>query len=128
MKAWLPWIPAAVARWLQERPDPDTGLGRLESLALAAIRSGNETPGDIFAAVAARERPPQFWGDTTLWAKINALAAREPPLIEIHGPADRLPQWESPLPLETFRIQARPNPPSFAAPGNGVSFINYNPM
>ena len=36
----LPWIPAAVTRWLQEQPDPATGLGRLESLALEAVRGG----------------------------------------------------------------------------------------
>jgi hypothetical protein len=76
----LPWIPAAAARCLQERPDPVTGLGRLEHLALTAIRAGSDTPGRIFASVAAGDTPPQFWGDTTLWAKINALAAREPPV------------------------------------------------
>lgn len=47
----LPWVPAAVARWMQEQPDPRSGLGRLESLALAAIRNGNETPGSIFVSV-----------------------------------------------------------------------------
>jgi len=107
----LPWIPAAVARWLQERPDSATGLGRLEELALMAIRAGCETPEKIFASVAAAETPPQFWGDTTLWAKINALADREPPLVEISGPAARLPQWQSDLPLRDFRIRALPNQP-----------------
>jgi hypothetical protein len=29
----LPWVPAAVRRWLQEQPDEVTGLGRLEQLA-----------------------------------------------------------------------------------------------
>ena len=105
----LPWIPAAVTRWLQERPDPATGLGRLESLALAAIRAGGETPDKIFTSVAAADTPPQFWGDTTLWAKINGLADRVPPLVQIEGPAPRLPQWESPVPLKAFRIKALPN-------------------
>ncbi len=102
----LPWIPAAVTRWLQEQPDPTSGLGRLESLALAAIRGGDETPGKIFASVAAAETPPQFWGDTTLWAKINGLADRVPPLVWIQGPTDRLPQWESKVLLKDFRIKA----------------------
>ncbi len=105
----LPWIPAAATRWLQEQPDPATGLGRLESLALAAIREGCETPGKIFAAAAAADTPPQFWGDTTLWAKINGLADRVPPLVQIEGPAPRLPQWESPVPLMAFRIKALPD-------------------
>jgi len=101
----LPWIPAAVTRWLLERPDPVTGLGRLEDLALTAIRAGSDTPGKIFASVAANDTPPRFWGHTTLWAKINALVERDPPLIEIEGPADRLPQWESELPLSEFTIR-----------------------
>lgn len=100
----LPWVPAAVTRWLQEQPDPTTGLGRLERLALEAIRAGRQTPGKIFAAVAAADTPPQFWGDTTLWAKINGLADRKPPLVRIEGPADRLPQWQSPVPLREFKI------------------------
>jgi hypothetical protein len=90
---------------LQEQPDQTSGLGRLEKLALAAIRAGCKTPGKIFAAVAAADTPPQYWGDTTLWAKINGLADRVPPLVAIEGPADRLPQWESPVPLAEFRIR-----------------------
>ena len=102
----LPWIPAAVARWLLELPDAMTGLGRLEQLALAAMRSGAVTPMEIFSAVAAADVVPQFWGDTTLWAKINGLAERQPPLVHIEGPAPRLPQWNSPLDLGSFRITA----------------------
>ncbi len=105
----LPWIPPAVRRWLQERPDPTTGLGRLESLALAAIRAGCATPWKIFESVAAADTPPQFWGDTTLWAKINGLADRLPPLVRIQGPAIRLPQWESQMSLNEFTIKALPD-------------------
>lgn len=102
----LPWISAAVVRWLQERPDSATGLGRLEDLALMAIRAGCETPSKIYTSIAAADTPPQFWGDTTLWAKINALAEREPPLVRIEGPTDRLPQWESEVSLDDFKIKA----------------------
>ena len=102
----LPWISAAAARWLQECPDPETGLSRLDELALAAICSGNETPREIFEAVAAADTPPQYWGDTTLWAKINALADCEPPFVEIDGPAARLPLWKSEFPLSNFTIRA----------------------
>ena len=104
----LTWIPVAVTRWLQEQPDPITGLGRLESLASEAIRGGCETTGEIFSSVAAGDTPPQFWGDTTLWAKINALADREPPLVRIEGPSERLPQWESTVALRDFRIRSLP--------------------
>jgi hypothetical protein len=104
----LPWIQAAVTRWLQERPDPATGMGRLESLALKAIRDGNETPAKIFSAAATADTPPQFWGDTTLWAKINALADRKPPFVRIDGPMPRLPQWEGIADLKQFRITSLP--------------------
>lgn len=100
----LPWVPAAVNRWLAEQQDPKTGLGRLESLALAAVRSGCDRAWNIFAAVAAADTPPQYWSDITLWATLNGLAQRNPPLIRIEGPAERLPQWENPLPLKEFRI------------------------
>ena len=106
----LPWIPAAITRWLQEVPHEDTGLGRLETLALGAIQSGCTTPNKIFAYVAAAETPPQYWGDTTLWAKINGLAERIPPLVIIEGPCERLPQWESEISMKEFKITALPFP------------------
>lgn len=101
----LPWVPAAVRRWLQEQPDPDTGLGRLEQLTLDAIGNGCETPFEIFSAVAAADTPPQYWGDITLWAKINDLSERVPPLVLIEGPLKRLPQWESDVKMDDFRIR-----------------------
>lgn len=100
----LPWVPAAVARWLEEQPDTVTGLGRLEQLALDALHSGCTTPNDIFAHVAAHDTPPQYWGDITLWAKINGLAARNPPLVEITGPAPLLPQWDCRGKMEAFAV------------------------
>lgn len=103
-EAPLPWVPAAVARWLAERPDPASGLGRLEELALAAVRDGCRAPAEIFRQVAARETPPQYWGDVTLWQKINGLADREPPLVRIEGPRTRLPQWGGIADLKLFRV------------------------
>jgi hypothetical protein len=103
-RAPLPWIPDAAARWLQEQPEAATGMGKLERLALEAIRSGSRTPAEIFKAVSAGDSHPHFWGDTTLWAKINALADREPPLVRIEGPAPRLPQWAGGPDLRQFRI------------------------
>lgn len=101
----LPWVPAAAARWLEELPDAD-GLGRLERLALDAVRSGLESPIDIFKHAAANDSHPQFWGDTTLWRKINTLADRTPPLVKITGPESRLPQWKSDHDLKEFKITA----------------------
>jgi hypothetical protein len=100
----LPWIPAAVARWLQEQPDEVTGLGRLEQLALDAVRCGCVAPKEIFAFAATRDTPPQFWGDITLWGKINKLANRRPPLVRIEGPKPFLPQWIEGADLKAFRV------------------------
>ena len=83
-----------------------------ERIALEAIRGGCETPRDIFSSMAAADTPPQFWEDITLWAKINALADRTPPLVRIEGPAERLPQWKGPVDLKHFRIKALPNKPN----------------
>ncbi len=102
----LPWVAAAARRWLEERPDPVTGLGKIETLALAAIREGMETPAEIFSTVSVADAPPQYWGDITLWAKINGLADRNPPLVRIHGPMSRLPQWDGVADLKRFRIAA----------------------
>jgi len=105
----LPFVPASVKRWLQEQPDPETGLGRLEHLALQAIRNGSKTTGEIFLSVAENEKSPQFWGDTVLWQKINALADKKPPLVHIAGPAERLPQWENPNNVGRFEIKISPD-------------------
>lgn len=103
-QAPLPWVPAAVRRWLREQPDEATGLGQLERLALHAVRSGLKTPSEIFRFVAAHDEHPQFWGDSTLWAKINGLASRRPPLLRLEGPKPLLPQWHAGKTLEAFSI------------------------
>jgi hypothetical protein len=93
-----------VKRWRLERPDEKTGLGRLEQLTMDAIRAGLQAPADIWARVSAADTHPRYWGDTTLWAKINGLADRNPPLVKIVGPKERLPQWGGPAGLDLFRI------------------------
>jgi len=100
----LPWIPTAVIRWIQEQPDEETGLGRLENLTLNALKAGCETPKEIFKFVSENDTSPQYWGDITLWSKINSLADRVPPLVKIQGPNSRLPQWEGISGINLFRI------------------------
>lgn len=79
---------------------------------MEAIRASCETPGAGFASVSAADTLPQFWGDIILWARINALEDRKPPLVRIEGPAERLPQWENTIDLHSFRIKSMPNQPS----------------
>jgi hypothetical protein len=100
----LPWVPAAVTRWLQEQSEEASGLGRLEQLVLDALYSGARTPSEILAFAVAHDTRPLFWGDTTLWAKINGLATRETPIVRIEGPERLLPQWNDQHTLQEFRI------------------------
>ena len=86
----FPHVIPAIQRWISENP-PKPQLGRLATLALAAIQAGNRTPFQIFKAVAQMDTPPQYWGDTTLWKIINQLADQRK--IRIEGPENRLPQW-----------------------------------
>jgi len=108
LQAPLPFVPAAVSRWLAEQPDRRTGLGRLETLIMETLTDGPQTPGEIFTKVAAADIPPQYWGDITLWQKINNLAARQVPLVRIDGPRKILPQWPGTIPLSDFTISALP--------------------
>ncbi|MEH6651728.1 MAG: DUF1835 domain-containing protein [Motiliproteus sp.] len=100
----LPLLPAAIDRWQQEQPDPKTGFGKLHCLALEAIRQGADSPTKLFHAVASSDTHPQYWGDLTLWHKVNELAEQQPALIKISGPADRLPLTASPAELKSFQL------------------------
>ena len=86
------------------------GLRNLSDLwfagvALDAVRAGCDTPQAISAWVAAADTPPQFWGDTMLWAKLNGLAERGPPLVAIEVPSSTLPQSHGAGPtLYKFRL------------------------
>lgn len=100
----LPWLPAAIRRWQLEQPDPKTGLGELHRLSLEAIRQGSSSPDKLFRAVAASDSHPQYWGDLTLWHKVNELAEQQPPSIRISGPANRLPLAAAPDELSEFRL------------------------
>lgn len=103
-RAPLPWGPSAAARWLQEQPDEATGMGQLEKLALQAVRSGLRTPREIFIYSKAHDTHPVFWGDMTLWTKINNLATRIPPLVKLKGPIPFLPRWNDIETLRSFRV------------------------
>jgi hypothetical protein len=100
--AALPWIPAAAQRWLEEQPDPQSGLGKLQVLSLNVLQRGSYRPAELMKAVSELDTPPQYWGDMTLWKKVNELADFGKVIID--GPADRLPQWSGGLDLNDFRL------------------------
>lgn len=82
------------------------GIARAELLCIAAFPGIARFNG--LGLVAASDSAPQFWGDTTLWTKINSLARRQPPLVQIHGPTQDLPQWQGGRSLREYRLSAPP--------------------
>jgi hypothetical protein len=76
----LPFLPAALARLLQERPWCGQELGRSERQILRAVGEGAATRGAVFAATQAMEQAP-FMGDTGVWRRIDELAGGERPLL-----------------------------------------------
>ncbi len=90
----LPFLGAALGRFLEEYPDRDTGLPRTERQVLESLLAGPSTPGEMFQSCAQREEAP-FMGDTVLWDRMAALAAGSNPLIRLSGsPGPGRPPWQ----------------------------------
>jgi hypothetical protein len=89
----LPFLPAAVRRYLAEYPSIRNGLSRTEQLGLEAIASGADTPKEAFPLVQARERRP-YMGDTMFYAALRGLASPRFPAIA--GRDGRLPRLGDP--------------------------------
>jgi hypothetical protein len=98
----LPYLEAALRRFLDELPAADSGLTRLEREILEAVAAGAHTPGRLFAAVSDREERP-FFGDTTLWQCVNGLAAGPDAPLCLDGPSP-LPQWNPPPDLSPWSM------------------------
>ena len=81
----LPFLPAALRRYLAEYPSTANGLGLTGQLALEAIARGATTAGEVFVAVQRRERRP-FQGDGMLYAVLRDLGSGPRPAIEGRGP------------------------------------------
>ncbi len=76
----LPFLAAALRRWLEEFPAVGDGLARSERQALEAIEAGARSRAEIFLGVQAREEAP-FMGDAWLWRRLDELG----PLIGESG-------------------------------------------
>lgn len=99
----LKYFDKAIERWMKEIPSGEMQIGELERLAIDAVKSGITEPLKIFRYVSEHDSSPQYWGDITLWQKINGLADRC--ILEIKGPADRLPQWfDSAFNVDEFEV------------------------
>lgn len=81
----LPLLAPALERLLEELPDAADGLARSERQLLRAVGAGARTPLDAFEADAAQEEA-RHAGDTTVFARLDRLAAGAHPLLS--GPPD----------------------------------------
>lgn len=82
--AALPFLHGALRRHFEDYPSTRNGLSRSEHQLLAAVESGHETFGEVFAAAAGMEERV-FMGDSTCWAILKGLASAREPLVEIAG-------------------------------------------
>lgn len=90
----LPYLQAALRRWLEQYPSTANGLCRLQQEVLMALPTVGDTgPVAVFAAVSARECPA-FFGDTLLWRCINGMAFCHTPLLRTLD-GQPLPLWET---------------------------------
>jgi hypothetical protein len=76
----LPFLPAALQRYLAEYPSTRNGLSRTEQLALEAIEGGARTPQAAFVEVQQRE-PRPFLGDSMFYAVLRELASGDYPAL-----------------------------------------------
>jgi hypothetical protein len=76
----LPFLPAAVARYLQEYPWVGDGLSLTERRALEAIAAGARTAVEAFGSVQDREERP-FMGDAMFFAVLRDLAGGDYPVL-----------------------------------------------
>ena len=80
----LPFLGAALARWLEEYPAVDDGLARTERQLLDGLAAGVTGAHALFRDGQRREAAP-YLGDTSWWARARALAAGARPLVTIAG-------------------------------------------
>ncbi len=80
LDARLPYLKPALARFLQELPAPETGLGRTETAILDGISVGTKAPPRLFHEAILQEEAA-FMGDASFYHLIDDLAFCEMPLI-----------------------------------------------
>lgn len=76
----LPFLGAALERYLAELPSVRDGLTLTETLALRSVAAGGERPRDLFRAVQ-RFEPAPWQGDLMFYAALRELAGEPVPLV-----------------------------------------------
>jgi hypothetical protein len=87
----LPFLRAAVRRYLEEYPALRTGLSRTEQTILTTLGNRAATTGELFQQVSAQE-DATFMGDWSFWRVLRGLARGPHALITLEGPASDGPQ------------------------------------
>jgi hypothetical protein len=77
----LPFLAAALARFLEELPATDDGLSRTERQLLRVLAEGPRSPARAFVAAQEREDAP-FHGDTWVFRVLRELGRGEVRLVE----------------------------------------------
>jgi hypothetical protein len=94
----LPFLRAALHRFLEELPDGESGLGRTERAVLEGVRDGFTDPVKLFRAVQAAD-DVFFISDLSLWHCIWMMAAGPQPLLTLEPRIDGGPAPFSALAL-----------------------------
>ena len=78
----LPFLHAALERFLADYPAVQTGLSRSERQILRAVEHGHTTPADAFRATQAMEAHV-FMGDRSWWTIVRTLASGPAPALRV---------------------------------------------
>ena len=81
----LPYLRAALIRFLEQYPSVRNGLDKLQSEILVAVSAGATKLGPVFSRVLEIEEVP-YMGRETVWEDIDDLANANGPALAIEGP------------------------------------------
>src|SRR5207248_10225601 len=82
-EAAMPFLQAALARWLEEYPAQNDRLSRSERQILKAAAAGPSTRRDLYTATQRME--PWPWGDLSVFLRIDGLADGPRPGLDPRG-------------------------------------------
>lgn len=79
----MPYLGAALRRFLAQYPEVGTGLDRIERQILEALRERSIPLEGLFEVVQEREAVP-YLGDQPFYSYLAGLETADPPLIDVH--------------------------------------------
>jgi hypothetical protein len=91
----LPFLAAAMRRFLGEYPSTDDGLSTTLHAALESVAAAPLTASELFARTQRREESP-FMGDTVFFDLVHRLAGGRVPLVEVQASANGHGRRQSP--------------------------------